>query len=258
MSEADRSEVHDLLMKAVDACAKIQTNASELDAIADTLEKVMRDCKIAHAAGTTFGIISGSLTLAGVTVATGGVAAPFLYAGLGLAVGGSLINLGTSSVESSITSAEIEKAKKLLGETFDSINVVHTTVQSWLDKKERTKILYFLYLAEDLKLIDPATLDLLYDMVSPSTLKVGSKLVKSAGAGITQASDDVAQAGAKAGFKTAEKYVGKVLPAVNIAFLIVDGLDLVFTVRDLVEKTQPEVAKVLRKKAKQLRELCTN
>lgn len=255
LSEADKGDVHDLFMEAVDARAKIP---DELDAIADTLDKVWWNCKIAHAVGTTSGIISGCLTLAGVTVATGGVAAPLLYTGLGLGIIGSLINLGTSSVESSITSAKIEEAEKLWGEALDRINAVHTTVQSWLDKKEKTKVYYFLYLAEDSKLIDPAMLDLLYDIVSPGTLKHGEKLVKSVGAGITQTSDDVAQAGTKAWSKTAEKCAGKVLPAVNIVFLMADCVDLSFTIRDLVESNGPEVANMLRKKAKQLRERSTN
>ncbi|PFX20533.1 hypothetical protein AWC38_SpisGene15014 [Stylophora pistillata] len=70
-----------------------------------------------------------------------------------------------------------------------------------------------------------------------------------------QASDDVAQAGAKAGSKTAGKYAGKVLIAANIAFLMVDCIDLGFTVRDLVENKGSEAAKELRKKANQLEDL---
>ena len=102
------------------------------------------DCKIAHAAGTTGGIIASCLALAGVTVATGGAATPVLLAGLGFGIGGAVTNIGTNCVESSINSAQIKKAEKLLGEALDSINVVHTTVQSWLDMKEMTRIAYIL------------------------------------------------------------------------------------------------------------------
>ena len=70
-----------------------------------------------------------------------------------------------------------------------------------------------------------------------------------------QASDDVAQTGAKAGSTSAGKYAGKVLIAANIAFLMVDCIDLAFTVRDLVENKGSEAAKGLRLKAKQLEDL---
>ena len=64
----------------------------------------------------------------------------------------------------------------------------------------------------------------------------------------------MAQAGAKAGSK-AGKYAGKVLIAANIAFLMVDCIDLGFTVRDLVKNKGSEAAKDLSKKAKQLEDL---
>lgn len=236
-------------------------------------------------------------------MATGGAATPVLLAGLGFGIGGAVTNIGTNCVESSINSAQIKKAEKLLGEALHSINVVHTTVQSWLDKKEKMKILYILYLAESFEFLDPVLLNLLHDMVSTAfgipinilkrlsaaaaPSKAGAKLFTNVGAqggkGIAQladdaaqagktglqmaddmaqvgkaglqASDDVAQAGAKAGSKTAGKYAGKVLIAANIAFLMVDCIDLGFTVRDLVENKGSEAAKELRKKANQLEDL---
>ena len=290
-------------MKTANARVKIQITADSFRAAADKLDQVWRDCKIAHAAGTTGGIISGCLALAGVTVMTGGAATPFLLAGLGFGVGGAVANFGTSCVEASINSSEIEKAEKLWREALDSINVVTTTVQSWLDKKEMARIGYILYLAEAFEFVDPVLLNLLHDMVSTAfgipinilkklsaaaaPSKAGAKLLTEVGAqggkGIAQladdaaqvgktglqvaddmaqvgkaglqASDDVAQAGAKAGSKSAGKYAGKVLIAANIAFLMVDCIDLGFTVRDLVKNKGSEAAKDLRRKAKQLEDL---
>lgn len=307
LSDAERQQcwsgLHDLQMKTVDARVKIQITADSFRAAADKLDQVWRDCKIAHAAGTTGGIISGCLALAGVTVMTGGAATPFLLAGLGFGVGGAVTNIGTSCVEASINSSEIGKAEKLWREALDSINVVTTTVQSWLNKKEMARIAYILYLAEAFEFVDPALLNLLHDMVSTAygipinilkklsaaaaPSKAGAKLLTEVGAqggkriaqladdaaqvGKTglqvaddmaqvgkaglQASDDVAQAGAKAGSKSAGKYAGKVLIAANIAFLMVDCIDLGFTVRDLVKNKGSEAAKDLRRKAKQLEDL---
>ena len=307
LSDAERQQcwsgLHDLQMKTANARVKIQITADSFRAAADKLDQVWRDCKIAHAAGTTGGIISGCLALAGVTVMTGGAATPFLLAGLGFGVGGAVTNIGTSCVEASINSSEIEKAEKLWREALDSINVVTTTVQSWLNKKEMARIAYTLYLAEAFEFVDPALLNLLHDMVSTAfgipinilkklsaaaaPSKAGAKLLTEVGAqggkGIAQladdaaqvgktglqvaddmaqvgkaglqASDDVAQAGAKAGSKSAGKYAGKVLIAANIAFLMVDCIDLGFTVRDLVKNKGSEAAKDLRRKAKQLEDL---
>ena len=307
LSDAERQQcwsgLHDLQMRTVDARVKIQITADSFRAAADKLDQVWRDCKIAHAAGTTGGIISGCLALAGVTVMTGGAATPFLLAGLGFGVGGAVTNIGSSCVEASINSSEIGKAEKLWREALDSINVVTTTVQSWLNKKEMARIAYTLYLAEAFEFVDPALLNLLHDMVSTAygipinilkklsaaaaPSKAGAKLLTEVGAqggkGIAQladdaaqvgktglqvaddmaqvgkaglqASDDVAQAGAKAGSKSAGKYAGKVLIAANIAFLMVDCIDLGFTVRDLVKNKGSEAAKDLRRKANQLEDL---
>ena len=306
LSDAERQQcwsgLHDLQMKTVDARVKIQITIDSFRAAADKLDQVWRDCKIAHAAGTTGGIISGCLALGGI-VMSGGAATPFLLTGLGFGVGGAVTNIGTSCVEASINSSEIEKAEKLWREALDSINVVTTTVQSWLDKKEMARIAYILYLAEAFEFVDPVLLNLLHDVVSTvfgipinilkrlsaaaAPSKAGAKLLTEVGAqggkGIAQladdaaqvgktglqvaddmaqvgkaglqASDDVAQAGAKAGSKSAGKYAGKVLIAANIAFLMVDCIDLGFTVRDLVKNKGSEAAKDLRRKAKQLEDL---
>ena len=306
LSDAERQQcwsgLHDLQMKTVDARVKIQITVDSFRAAADKLDQVWRDCKIAHAAGTTGGIISGCLALGGI-VMSGGAATPFLLAGLGFGVGGAVTNIGTSCVEASINSSEIEKAEKLWREALDSINVVTTTVQSWLNKKEMARIGYILYLAEAFEFVDPVLLNLLHDMVSTAfgipinilkrlsaaaaPSKAGAKLLTEVGAqggkGIAQladdaaqvgktglqvaddmaqvgkaglqASDDVAQAGAKAGSKSAGKYAGKVLIAANVAFLMVDCIDLGFTVRDLVKNKGSEAAKDLRRKAKQLEDL---
>ena len=310
LSDAERQQcwsgLYDLQIQTVDARVKIQKTANSFRAAADKLDQLSRDCKIAHATGTTGGIISSCLALAAVTVVSGGATTPILLAGLGFGVAGALTNIGTSFVEASINSSEIKKAEKLLREASDSINVFTTTVQSWLDKKEMTKIAYILYVAEAFDFVDPVLLNLLHDMASTvfgipinilkrlsaaaAPSKAGAKLLTEVGArggkGIAQfaddaaqagktglqvaddmaqvgkaglqASDDVAQAGAKAGFKSVGKYAGKVLIVANVAFLMVDCIDLGFTVRDLVKNKGSEAAKDLREKARQLEDLLNN
>ena len=310
LSDAERQQcwsgLYDLQIHMVDARVKIQKTANSFREAADKLDQVSRDCKIAHATGTTGGIISSCLALIAVTVVSGGAATPILSAGLGFGVAGALANIGTSCVEATINSSEIKKAEKLLREASDSINVFTTTVQSWLDKKEKTKIAYILYVAEAFEFVDPVLLNLLHDMASTvfgipinilkrlsaaaAPSKAGAKLLTEVGAqggkGIAQfaddvaqagktglqvaddmaqvgkaglqASDDVAQAGAKAGSKSVGKYAGKVLIVANVAFLMVDCIDLGFTIRDLVKNKGSEAAKDLREKARQLEDLLNN
>ena len=261
----------------------IRIAAQSFRVAADKLDQVWWDCKIAHAAGTTGGIISSCLGLAGVTVVTGGAATPLLLAGLGFGVGGALTNLGTSCVEASINSSEIKKAERHWQRAIDGINDLTTEVQKWLDRKEEVRIAYIYYLAVAFEFLDPILQNLFQQLLS-ITLEIPSlvmeKLAALGGEGIAlladgttragktglqmtdditqagkaglQASDDVAQTSAKTGSTSAGKSAGKVLIAVNVAFLVVDCIDLGFTVRDLVKNKGSEAAKELRRKAEQL------
>lgn len=85
-------------------------------------------------------------------------------------------------------------------------------------------------------------------------LQIADDMAQVGKAGL-QVSDDIAQASAKEGPKAARKYAGKVLIAANIAFLMVDCIDLGCTVRDLVKNKGSEAAKELREKANQLEDL---
>ena len=283
LSDAEKQQcwngLCDLQRRTVGVRGKIQIAVDSFCEAADELDRVWRDCKIAHAAGTTGGIISGCLALASATAVTGGTAMPILLAGLGFGFGGAATNIGTICVEASINSSVIEKAEKLWGEAIESINDLTTTVHKWLDKKEKARIAYILYLAEA---FDPILLNLLRDIVS-TAFGISINILKSLSSAIAQladdvaqvgktgmqvaddmaqvgkaglqASDDLAQEGAKAGSKSAGKYAGKVLIVANIAFLMVDCIDLGFTVRDLVKNKGSEAAKDLRRKAKQLEDL---
>ena len=279
LSDAEKQQcwngLCDLQRRTVGVRGKIQIAVDSFREAADELDRVWRDCKIAHVAGTTGGIISGCLALASATVVTGGAAMPILLAGLGFGFGGAATNLGTSCVEASINSSVIKKAEKLWGEAIESINDLTTTVHKWLDKKEKARIAYILCVAE---ILDPILQNLLRDIVF-TVFEISINVLKSffqiaddaAQAGKTgmqaaddvaqmgkaglQVSDDLAQEGAKAGSNSVGKYAGKVLIAANIAFLMVDCIDLGFTVRDLVKNKGSEAAKDLRKKAKQLEDL---
>ena len=135
-----------------------QVTTKSLRKVADKLDEVWKDCKIAHACGTTAEIVGGVLTIVGgiATIMTLGIASPLLLAGMGVGVAGAGTNLGTSIMEASINSSEIKKAEKDLKETFDCINNVRNNVQLWLDRKEEAQLLFIYCLAiQTLELSDP-------------------------------------------------------------------------------------------------------
>ncbi len=94
--------------------SRTEASARRLRKSADQLDKVWKDCKIAHLCGTTAGIVGGILTIGGgvATMMSSGFATPLLLLGVGFGAGGAVTNLGTSIVEASINSTEIKKAEK--------------------------------------------------------------------------------------------------------------------------------------------------
>lgn len=132
--------------------SKIKGTVKSLREVADKLDKVWRDCKKAHAAGTSAGIIGGTLTIGGgiATIMTWGIASPLLVAGMSVGTAGAVTNLGTSIVETFLNSTEIRKAEKDLKETLDYINHARDTFQKWLDAKEVARLLWIRYLAKQL------------------------------------------------------------------------------------------------------------
>ena len=147
---------------------------------ADKLDQVCRDCKVAHAIGTTGGVVSGVISTCA-TVGTGGAVAPLLLAtGMGLGLGGAAINLGTSYIEAASNSAEVKNAEKLLKETSDCVKKVNALIRHWLKTKEMARLAYICCLATQLKL-DPFVINFLYE-VSSFCLRPFSKVTeKSAG-----------------------------------------------------------------------------
>lgn len=243
---------------------------------ADKLDQVCRDCKVAHAIGTTGGVVSGVISICA-TVGTGGAVAPLLLAtGMGLGLGGAAINLGTSYIEAASNSAEVKNAEKLLKETSDCVKKVNALVRHWLETKEIARLAYICCLATQLKL-DPFVINFLYE-VSSLCLRPFSKVTeKSAGTVVPaknafsltgskapaksikpfhrcrQVVDDgAAGAAGQAGGKVGENVAKGSLILVNVAFLMFDALDLGFTIRDICENKGSEAAKYLREKANEL------
>ena len=79
--------------------------------------------------------------------------------------------------------------------------------------------------------------------------KIGTKTVSK------QAGNTVTKSGTKAASKTAAKQAGTIIIGVSAAFLVLDAIDLAFTVRDIVKDEGSEAARILRDKADEYEEL---
>lgn len=147
---------------------------------ADELDQRCRDCKMAHAIGTTGGVVSGVISICA-TVGTGGAVAPLLLAtGMGLGLGGAVINLASSHIEAATNSAEVKKAEKLLKETLDCVKKVNALIKHWLETKEIARLAYICFLATRLKL-DPFVLNFLREVRSFCLRSLSRVTEKSAG-----------------------------------------------------------------------------
>ncbi|XP_078353770.1 uncharacterized protein LOC144638446 [Oculina patagonica] len=214
--------------------SRTEASARRLRKSADQLDKVWKDCKIAHLCGTTAGIVGGILTIGGgvATMMSSGFATPLLLLWMGFGAGGAVTNLGTSIVEASINSTEIKKAGKVLKDCKIDVNDCD---QLWLDRKEKGRLLYMCFLlVRALEISDPV-------------IKIVQEL-------LLRSVDDVAHLSIGAGSQTEGKLVGGLIIGVSAAFIIWDAKDLRSTMRNLylAENKGSEVVKRLRQKANEL------
>ena len=168
---------------------------------ADSLDELWKTTNKGHAAGTATSIVGGLLTLGGgiATIMSAGAASPLLLLGMGAGFTGGGINVVTSYIEASLNSKHIQRAERDWMKTLDLINNAKSTLQSWLDSRESTRLLFRLLEERHLKLefvrrFAPS-LFIGCTALQQSAGKTGAQAVAKAG---TQAADDVAQAVVKA------------------------------------------------------------
>ena len=120
---------------------KIKESVKSLRDAATYLDKVWKDCKIAHASGCSAGIVGAGLTIGGgvATLLTAGAAAPLLIAGIVIGVAAATTNVGTAVVEKAINSIKIKKAEKDMKQSHDLLNkelsIMETTIKLKINLK---------------------------------------------------------------------------------------------------------------------------
>ena len=208
--QQDKRDLKELQEKTERMNSHARETIRSLRAAAKKLDNVWRDCKTAHAVGTSVGIVGGLLSIGGgiATVMTAGTATPLLVAGLSLGGAGAATNIGAAAVEALINSAEIKKAEEQLGETMNSINEVNRIVQKILMAKETARLIYIYYLAKTLKLGGPVVLKILRELVFFSA-GTPTKMVVQVAETVMACAQTVTLAGAKAATQGGAQGAGK-------------------------------------------------
>lgn len=75
-------------------------------------------------------------------ITSAGAATPLSLLGMGVGFTGGGINMVTSYIEAAMNSKHIQKAEKDWMKTLDRISNMKSTVQSWLDSKKSTRLLF--------------------------------------------------------------------------------------------------------------------
>ena len=210
--QQDKRDLKELQEKTERMNSHARETIRSLRAAAKKLDNVWRDCKTAHAVGTSVGIVGGLLSIGGgiATVMTAGTATPLLVAGLSLGGAGATTNIGAAAVEALINSAEIKKAEEQLGETMNSINEVNRIVQKIIMAKETARLIYIYYLAKTLKLKlgGPVVLKILRELVFFSA-GTPTKMVVKVAETVMACAQTVTLAGAKAATQGGAQGAGK-------------------------------------------------
>ena len=243
LDKNERNKVKNLLENVRRNTNNVNSNAHDtiksLRIAANKLDALWKNCKKVYVCGTSASILGGIVTLS--AIMTGGIAAPLLWSVVG--VGGAAVNLYTIFVEASINSTEITKAQRDLEKMQKSIDNLEKTVQSLLAIKEGLKLLYCTTLTGQ--------------AIAKAAGRAGAKAAGQAGAkaaGQAGAKAD-AQAGAKEEGQAGAKAGTKLVLGVSAFFLVVDTIDLCFTIRDLIVDKGSDAASLLRQKADELEEM---
>ena len=218
-------------------------------AAADKLDEVWAKYKLAHASGTSAGILGGLLTVGGgiATLMSAGAATPLLFAGVTFGLVGAGTNITAKIIESLRNSNEIAKANGDMKVALDSVAEVKNLFKDLSEKGDKSSLSFILKLAG--KSVNPiwkvVAAYLSYSGGAKAASKVGRQAAREGlKEGAKKTGDDLVQAGGQ--------LTGKVIIVFSAVMLVWDTIDLSFTIYDLVMNKKSEAAKELRKKADEL------
>lgn len=261
---------------------KLNFNAKKtvrrLRKIADRLDEAWLEHKIKFACSSVAFVIGGIITHR-----TGSVT------GLGFGLAGAIVSIKARFIKDGKDLEDYKIAEKLLEETKDNFIAVGKMTHEWLDEKEYGRVIYIYQLAKLHKAANGLVLTILREIIFAMRTSMGKEaatFLKKAGLGAkaafqdgtkeaaragAQVADDAVQVGAKtltlevaknetqfvndladAGWRTVVHSQKNLLAPLNTALLLLDAVDLGFTIMDLVGNKGSDAAKDLREKAREI------
>ena len=198
-SEADKHPKENYLKEILDELmSKNRDTAMSLRDPAERLDHVQRECQRIHVAGTLAGITGGVLIIAGgiASKMTFRAATPALALGIGTAAAAAGTNLTASFVEASTRSKEIKKAEMHLKEALNNVTDDKDAKQKFLDGKEYARLLFIVYLVDQIGGLSEPVKKLLQQFVFRA-LNLPSSIIKEVSRGIEKAEIQVGPQGKK-------------------------------------------------------------
>lgn len=299
------NQVQDVADKVNEMNLRIENTAKHLRDVANQLDNIWKDCRIASAAGLGASTVGSFLSILGgiATIMTAGAASPLLVAGVSMGAAGTLTNLGTLVVEAFLNSPILKEAEEAVQEANRAINKVKMVITGLRVAKSQIHLVFLSGLAIRMLGKDHLLVAFLKDVIHSNVLakvlpsvmealpaikglgvgtvenaasaaqggffkatskqamsvtrtgegiaiNVGTELtVKSAKLVSEEAGNTVMKTGTEAVTKTAAKKAGRFIIGANVAFFLVETMDLAFTVRDIVKNKGSDAARNLRHKA---------
>ena len=265
--------LEEILNSAQDSFSQMKDTARTYRRLADKLDEVWKDCKIAHSFFTTAGIVGGILTIVA-TLTERSASRLLMFIGMAIHAAGAVANLGTNMVQASIISTEIKNAE-------DCLKKVRKTALTMEDRKDQAKFLTTSCLAfsnmelpapikklfQKLALSQPSdipkdVLELAYEgatAVVEHGAEIPSHASRSAAyegaTAVVEHGEEIASDAPGSAVKTGVQFSEAIL-FFNVFFLLLDAIYLFFTVRDIVKDKGSDDAEFYRQKANKLERAC--
>ncbi|XP_057598505.1 apolipoprotein L2-like [Hippopotamus amphibius kiboko] len=132
MLPKDQLDRKRFLNKCPQVKQELEEQIGKLQAFADKVDKVHKDCTICNMAAASIGAVSGILTILGLVLAPvkAGVSLPLLATALGLRIASAVIRVSTSIVELFSTSRAETKARCLMSPGIDKWKMLLEVLKS--------------------------------------------------------------------------------------------------------------------------------
>ena len=234
---------------------KVKHAVKKLRSIADELDKVWRDCKKKSAAGSSLGIMGSALSLFG-SITTAGLATPMLIAGTVFGVTGAYTKLEANYIESCTNLSLLPEADEAVQIAYRAMDKVRGKLRMFKNGKSAAQLVFLFDIAAKILGHNDLAAGLIKDLLSPLLRKI---LGDSAAGAISQVArklgDVTTSVVSKVGTKVGADRAGAFVAGVSAVFLILDTVELSFTVRDIVKNEGSNSARCLRYRADELEEL---